>query len=105
MNNLPCHLFGRDVIPSSEMLKNLCCQEHYEFVRMENMKNKEKISASLRRSAISLIVWVAIVITSAAITGSAYGQLLGISGSEEVAAGRWQRLVNQPPFDTDSANL
>ena len=35
----------------------------------------------------------------------AHGQRLGISGSEEVAAARWQKITNQPPFDTDSAHL
>ena len=68
-------------------------------------KNKVKIPAALRRSAISLIVWVSAVVTSWTIAGTAHGQRLGISGPEEVAASRWQRLVHQPPFDTDSANL
>ena len=68
-------------------------------------RNKEKNHAPLRRSVISLIVGATAVVTLWAITGTAHGQRLGISGPEEVAAGRWQRLVQQPPFDTDSANL
>ena len=39
------------------------------------------------------------------IAGTAQGQRLGISGWEEAAAARWQRLTNQPPFDTDTALL
>jgi hypothetical protein len=39
------------------------------------------------------------------IAETAQGQQLGISGSEEAAAARWQRLTNQPPFDTDTALL
>src|SRR4030095_8039128 len=40
-----------------------------------------------------------------AIAATAHGQRLGISGSEEPAAGRWDRLVNQPSFLCDTAVL
>src|SRR5712691_2021057 len=36
---------------------------------------------------------------------TAQGQRLGISGWQEAATARWQRLINQPPFDTDTALL
>ena len=39
------------------------------------------------------------------IAETAQGQQLGISGWQEAAAARWQRLTNQPPFDTDTALL
>ena len=32
-------------------------------------------------------------------------QRLGPSGLDEVATGTWTKLTNQPPFNTDSANL
>ena len=68
-------------------------------------KNKQKNPASLRRSVISLIVGTAAVITSCAIAGTAHGQPFEISGSEQPAAGRWERLVNQPTFLCDTALL
>ena len=68
-------------------------------------KNKQKNPASLRRSVISLIVGAAAVITSCAIAGTAHGQPFEISGSEQPAAGRWERLVNQPTFLCDTALL
>jgi hypothetical protein len=73
---------------------------------MENMaKNKEKNPSPLRQSVISLIAEVAAFIMSCAIAGIAHGQPIGISGSEEPAAGRWQSLVNQPTFLCDTALL
>jgi hypothetical protein len=70
------------------------------------MRNdKEKIGAVLRRSAISLIVWASAIVTLWAIAGTAHGQRLEISGSEEPAAGRWDRLVNQPTFLCNTALL
>jgi hypothetical protein len=68
-------------------------------------KKQRKIPAPLGRSAISLIVGATAVVTSWAITGTAQGQWLGISGWEEATTVRWQRLVNRPPFHTDNANL
>jgi len=65
----------------------------------------ERGTAALLRCAIWRIVLATAVVTSAVITGTAHGQRLDISGPEEVAAARWQRLTNQPPFHTDSANL
>ena len=68
-------------------------------------KTKEKIPASLRRSVSSLIVGATAVIMSWATAGTAHAQRFGISGSEEPAAGRWDRLVNQPSFLCDTALL
>src|SRR5207247_1220320 len=39
------------------------------------------------------------------IAGTAHGQPFEISGSEQPAAGRWERLVNQPNFLCDTAIL
>jgi hypothetical protein len=39
------------------------------------------------------------------IAETAQGQQLGIFGWQEAATARWQRLTNQPPFDTDTALL
>ena len=73
---------------------------------MKNMaKTKEKIPAGLRRSVTSLILAATAFVTVWAITGTAHGQRLGISGSEEAAMGRWQRLVDQPPVLCDTALL
>jgi hypothetical protein len=86
--------------------RNFYCQEYYEPVRMENMtKNKTKIPAAARRAGIAFIGKAAAIVISWAIAGSAHGQHLDISGSEEPTAGRWQRLVNQPTFLCDTALL
>jgi hypothetical protein len=66
-------------------------------------RTKGKIAAALGRfvlagGAIAVVaVW--------AIGGTAHGQRLEISDSEQPAAGRWQRLVNQPTFLCDTAVL
>jgi hypothetical protein len=73
---------------------------------MENMgKNKEKTAAALRRFGASLIRGTAAIVTMWATTGTVHGERFEISGSEEPAAGRWQRLVNQPTFLCDTALL
>ena len=72
----------------------------------KNMTNdKEKIGAVLPRSAISLIVWATAIVTLWAIVGTARGQGLGIPGSDQPAAGRWDGLVNQPSFLCNTALL
>ena len=68
-------------------------------------KNKATIFAVLRRFDTWVFGWAALMVTVWAITGNAHGQRLEISGSEEPAAGRWQRLVNQPTFLCDTALL
>lgn len=68
-------------------------------------KNNEKIPAAVRRVGISFIGGAAAIIMLSAILGTAHGQALEISGSAEPAAGRWQRLVNQPTFLCDTALL
>jgi hypothetical protein len=68
-------------------------------------KYKEKIPAALRRSVISLIRGAIAIVTLWSIPGTARGQSLGISGSDEPAVGRWDRLVNQPPVLCDTALL
>ena len=45
----------------------------------------------------------AITLLTPSQTASAQG--LGTSGFDEVATGTWTKLTNQPPFNTDSANL
>ncbi len=82
------------------------CEEHYEFVSMPNMtKNNEKIPAVVRRVGISFIRGAAAIIMLSAILGTVHGQAFEISGSEQPAAGTWQRLVNQPTFLCDTALL
>jgi len=68
-------------------------------------KSKEENPAPFRRSLISLIAGVAAIIMSCTIAGTAHGQPIGVSGSETPAAGRWQKLVNQPTFLCDTALL
>jgi hypothetical protein len=68
-------------------------------------KNKATIPAALRRFGTSLMGGVAAIVTVWAITGTAHGQRLEISGWSGPAAGRWERLVNQPTFLCDSALL
>jgi hypothetical protein len=63
------------------------------------------IRTALRRRFISLIMGLTAALAVWTIAETAQGQQLGISGSEEAAAVRWQRLTNQPPFDTDTALL
>ena len=67
--------------------------------------NKEKIRAALRRFGISIIGVAAAIVTSWILTGTAHGQQSEISDSEQPAAGRWQRLVNQPTVLCDTALL
>jgi len=67
-------------------------------------KNKEKIPVPLRRSITSFIAETTAVIMLWAIAATAHGQRLGISGSEEPVAGRWDRLVNQPSFQIGRAS-
>jgi hypothetical protein len=86
--------------------QNSYCQDHYEFVSMPNMtKNNERISAAVRRPAISFLGAATAIVMLWAIAGNARGQALETSGSEQPAAGRWQRLVNQPTFLCDTALL
>jgi len=68
-------------------------------------KNKPKFSAVLWRFGTTRIGIAATIVTVWTITGTAHGQRLEISGSPEPAAGRWQRLVNQPTFLCDTALL
>src|SRR5438874_9576366 len=68
-------------------------------------KNKAKIPAALGRLRIALFGAAAASVTLWAIAGTAHGQALAISGSEQPAAGRWQRLVNQPTVLCDTALL
>jgi hypothetical protein len=68
-------------------------------------KNNAKIPATLRRFGTSLTQAAAAIVTVWAITGTVHGQPLENSGSEAPAAGRWQRLVNQPTFLCDTALL
>jgi len=68
-------------------------------------KNKAKIPAALGRLRIALFGAAAASVTLWAIAGTAHGQALDISGSEQPAAGRWQRLVNQPTVLCDTALL
>src|ERR1043166_8301238 len=89
-----------------KIFKIFSCKEHYGFVSMPNMtKNNEKIPAAVRRPGISFLGAATAIITLWAIAGTAHGQALEISGSEQPAAGRWQRLVNQPTFLCDTALL
>lgn len=64
-----------------------------------------KIPALFRRFSISLIGEAAVIVTLWAITGTAHGQGFENRDSEAPAAGRWQRLVNQPPVLCDTALL
>ena len=60
--------------------------------------------ASWRRFCnVALAGTAAIAFLTAPQTSSA--QRLGPSGLDEAATGTWARLTNQPPFNTDSANL
>ena len=68
-------------------------------------KNKAKIPTALGRLRIALFGAAAASVTLWAIAGTAHGQALDISGSEQPAAGRWQRLVNQPAVLCDTALL
>ena len=68
-------------------------------------KNKTKIPAALRRFGISFIGGAAAIVTLWAVTGTAYAQSFEISGSEQPAANRWTRLINQPTFLCDTALL
>jgi hypothetical protein len=68
-------------------------------------KYRAKIPTALRRLNIPLRGATAAVVTLLAIAGTAYGQSLGTSDSDEVTAGTWTRLVNQPPVLCDTALL
>jgi hypothetical protein len=89
-----------------KLLEISSCEDHYESVMIANMRNnKAKILAALRRSGISLIGGATAIVTFWTVAGNADGQSFGISSSEQPAAGRWQRLVNQPTFLCDTALL
>ena len=68
-------------------------------------QNKAKIPAALGRLRIALFGAAAAIVTLWAVAETAQGQALEISGSEQPAAGRWQRLVNQPTVLCDTALL
>ena len=68
-------------------------------------KNKAEIPAARRRLGISFLGAATAIVTLWAVPGTAHGQRLGISVSEAAAGGRWDRLVNQPPFLCDTALL
>ena len=63
------------------------------------------IRTALRRRFFSLIMGATAALAVWTIAETAQGQQLGISGWQDAAAARWQRLTNQPPFDTDTALL
>jgi hypothetical protein len=95
-----------DASSSDRETQNFYCQEHDEPVRIENMtKNKAKIPTALGRLRIALFGAAAAIITFWAIAGTAHGQALEASGSEQPASGRWTKLVNQPPVLCDTALL
>src|SRR6266581_3139866 len=68
-------------------------------------QNKAKIPAALGRLRIALFGAAAAIVTLWAVADTAQGQALEMSGSEQPAAGRWQRLVNQPTILCDTALL
>src|SRR5947208_8635817 len=68
-------------------------------------QNKAKIPAALGRLRIALFGAAAAIVTLWAVAETAQGQALEISGSEQPAAGRWLRLVNQPTVLCDAALL
>ena len=68
-------------------------------------KNDGKICAAVRRLGIAFLGGATAIVALWTIAGTAFGQDLEISGSEQPAAGRWQRLVNQPTFLCDTALL
>src|ERR1700758_490582 len=73
---------------------------------MENMRNNERnIPAVLRRPGVFLIGGLAAIVMLWAIAERAHAQSIEISGSEQPAANRWTRLINQPTFLCDTALL
>jgi hypothetical protein len=63
------------------------------------------IPLALRRRFFSLFMGMTAALAAGSLAQTAQGQRLGISGPDEAAAARWQRLTNQPPFLTDTALL
>ncbi len=59
----------------------------------------------LRRFSDLLVGGAAAIVATWMIIGTAQGQRMEISGSEEPTTGTWQRLVNQPTFLCDTALL
>jgi hypothetical protein len=89
-----------------KLLEISSCEGHYKSVMIANMRNnKAKIPAALRRSGIFLVGGATAIVTFWTVVGNADGQSFGVSSSEQPAAGRWQRLVNQPTFLCDTALL
>jgi hypothetical protein len=89
-----------------KLLEISSCEGHYKSVMIANMRNnKAKIPAALRRSGIFLVGGATAIVAFWTVVGNADGQSFGVSSSEQPAAGRWQRLVNQPTFLCDTALL
>ncbi|MBA3832276.1 MAG: hypothetical protein H0X34_10360 [Chthoniobacterales bacterium] len=67
-----------------------------------NTRTSKRNSATLRHSlAIGFVTAVALVAT----TQRASAQWRGVPGALEATTGAWQKLTNQPPFQTDTALL
>ena len=66
------------------------------------MYHASKIGTTLRRRLFSTTLGC-LVLAAWTIPNVVHGQQL--TAAEEATSVRWQRLTNQPPFDTDSANL
>jgi hypothetical protein len=60
---------------------------------------------ALRRRFFSFTLGATAALAGWTIPQIASAQRLGPSGLDEVATGSWTKLTNQPPFNTDSANL
>src|SRR4030095_12017714 len=61
--------------------------------------------AALRRRFLSFMLGATAALAGWGIPQIAPARRLGPSGRDEVATGSWTKLTNQPPFNTDSANL
>ena len=67
--------------------------------------NTAYIRTALRRRFFPLIIGATAALAVSTIAETAQGQQVGISGGQEAAAAGWKKLINQPPFDTDTALL
>jgi hypothetical protein len=93
------------------------CKKHYgvvgfllpilaRLITMPRMTHHTAHSrAALRRRFFSFTFGVTAAVAAWTITQTASAQRLGLPGALEVATSSWQKLTNQPTFNTDTAHL
>ena len=65
----------------------------------------QSVCRALRRKLFSAILGATALVALCTIAQSSFAQRLGPSALSEAESGRWTKLTNQPPFQTDTALL